>query len=152
MAYWLMKNEVGDYSIDDLQKESKTDWTGVRNYQARNFMRDEMKKGDLAFFYHSNAEPSGVAGIMKIISDKKPDLTQFQKSSKYFDAKAKKEDPTWYLREVEFVEKLARLVSIKELRSLPECKKLWILRPGSRLSITPVTEEEWKAILKFSAK
>lgn len=148
MAYWLMKNEVSDYSIDELAKDKRTDWTGVRNYQARNFMRDSMKKGDLAFFYHSNAEPSGCAGIMKITSDAKPDLTQFDKKSPYYDPKAKKESPIWMLREVEFQKKLPRLISIQEMREIPACKKMLTLQKGSRLSITPVTEAEWNAILK----
>src|SRR3982751_6248738 len=100
MNYWLMKSEVTDYSIDDLERDGTADWTGVRNYQARNTMRDDMKKGDLAFFYHSNAEPSGIAGVMKISSDAKPDLTQFDRKSKYFDEKAKKDDPRWWLHEV----------------------------------------------------
>jgi len=143
-----MKNEVSDYSIDELAKDKRTDWTGVRNYQARNFMRDSMKKGDLAFFYHSNAEPSGCAGIMKITSDAKPDLTQFDKKSPYYDPKAKKESPIWMLREVEFQKKLPRLISIQEMREIPACKKMLTLQKGSRLSITPVTEAEWNAILK----
>lgn len=148
MKYWLMKSDVDDYAIDGLKSDERTDWVGVRNYQARNFMRDEMNKGDLAFFYHSNAEPSGVAGIMKISSDAKPDLTQFDKKSKYYDKSAKKEAPRWMLREVEFVKKLPRFVEIGEIRKIPECKKMAFLQPGSRLSITPVTEAEWKAILK----
>ncbi len=150
MTYWLMKNEVSDYSIDDLAKDKRADWTGVRNYQARNFMRDSMKKGDLAFFYHSNAEPSGCAGIMKIISAAKADLTQFDKKSPYFDPKAKKDSPIWILREVEFQEKLSRLVSIQELREISACKNMVTLQKGSRLSITPVTEGEWKAVLRAS--
>ena len=148
MAYWLMKNEVADYSIDDMARDKRTDWTGVRNYQARNFMRDAMKKGDLAFYYHSNAEPSGIAGIIKIVSDAKPDLTQFDRKSKYFDDKAKKDSPTWILREVEFVEKLPRLISIQEIRAMEACKKMMLLQKGSRLSITPVSDSEWKAIIK----
>lgn len=148
MKYWLMKNEVSDYSIDDLKKDKRTDWTGVRNYQARNFMRDEMSDGDLAFFYHSNANPSGVAGIMKIKGPAKPDQTQFDKKSKYYDPKATQDNPRWMLREVEFLEKLPRLVSIQEIRQIKECKNMLILRPGSRLSITPVTASEWKAIIK----
>lgn len=152
MAYWLMKNEVSDYSIDDLMKDRKTDWTGVRNYQARNFMRDEMKDGDLAFFYHSNAEPSGVAGIMKIRGPAIPDKTQFDKKSKYYDSKATKEKPIWFCRDVQFQEKLDRLISIQEIREIKACKSMLILRPGSRLSITPVTKEEWDAILLASEK
>jgi len=147
-----MKNEVSDYSIDDLKKDRKTDWSGVRNYQARNFMRDDMSDGDLAFFYHSNVDPSGIAGIMNIVGTAKPDETQFQKKSKYFDEKATKQNPRWFLREVQFVEKLPRLVSIQELREISDCKDMMILRKGNRLSITPVSEKEWKAALKASKK
>ena len=150
MKYWLMKNEVSDYSISDLKRDKKTDWTGVRNYQARNFMRDEMSAGDLAFFYHSNAKPSGVAGIMKIIGSGKPDETQFDKKSKYYDPKATREKPIWMLREVQFVEELKSLISIQDLRKISECRKMIILRPGNRLSITPVEKKEWDAILRKS--
>jgi predicted RNA-binding protein with PUA-like domain len=148
MAYWLMKSEVSDYCIDDLKEDRGTDWTGVRNYQARNFMRDQMKKGDLAFFYHSNAEPSGIAGIMKIVSDAKPDLTQFDSKSKYYDELATQESPRWWLREVEFVRKL-KFIALAEIRKIRACKQMLLLQPGSRLSITPVTESEWKALLEI---
>lgn len=143
--YWLMKSDVDDYTIDDLKRDKKADWVGVRNYQARNFMRDEMSDGDLAFFYHSNAEPSGIAGIMRINGPAKADLTQFEKKSNYYDEKATKENPRWMLREVEFQEK-TKFISLAEIRKIPECKNMWLLRPGSRLSITPVTEKEWKAL------
>jgi len=148
MNYWLMKNEVSDYCIDDLKKDRATDWTGVRNYQARNFMRDQMEDGDLAFFYHSNANPSGAAGVMKIIGPAKADITQFDKKLKYYDPKATKEIPRWMLRRVQFVKKLPRLVSIQEMRSLKACKDMMALRKGSRLSITPLKKIEWEAILK----
>ena len=147
MAYWLMKSEVTDYSIDDLARDRRADWSGVRNYQARNFMRDQMKPGDLAFFYHSNAEPSGIAGIMKIVSDGKPDLTQFDKKSKYFDVTATRDNPRWFLREVEFQKKLPSLIDLAALRKMKGCEKMMVLQKGSRLSITPVQESEWKAIL-----
>lgn len=150
MAYWLMKNEVTDYSIDDLKKDKKTDWTGVRNYQARNFMRDSMKKGDLAFFYHSNADPSGCAGIMEICSDVKADETQFDKKSKYYDPKATKDKPRWFLREVKYKKKLKRLVSIGETREIKACKGMPLLQKGQRLSIQPVTKKQWDAIVKAS--
>jgi predicted RNA-binding protein with PUA-like domain len=147
-----MKNEVEDYSIDDLQKDKRTLWTGVRNYQARNFMRDQMKDGDLAFFYHSNAEPSGAAGLMKIRGDSQPDPSQFDKKSPYYDEKATPENPRWFLREVEFVEKLPRLVSIQEMRGIKDCAGMLCLQKGSRLSITPVQKKEWDAILRASNK
>lgn len=143
-----MKSDIEDYSIDDLKRDRRVDWVGVRNYQARNFMRDQMNDNDEAFFYHSNAEPSGVAGIMRIVGPAKPDQTQFDKKSKYYDEKATRENPRWQLREVEFKEKFKSLISIQEIREIPECKKMVFLQKGSRLSITPVSESEWKAILK----
>lgn len=152
MKYWLMKSEYTDYSIDDLKRDGQTDWTGVRNYQARNFMRDQMQKGDLAFFYHSNAEPSGVAGIMKIISSAKADKTQFDKKSKYYDESATSENPRWFLREVKFVEKFSNLLGLPELRKISACKNMMILQKGSRLSVTPVTASEWNAIVALSKK
>jgi predicted RNA-binding protein with PUA-like domain len=150
MNYWLMKSEVTDYSISDLEKDGRTDWTGVRNYQARNFMRDSMKPGDLAFFYHSNAEPSGIAGIMKIVGPAKPDLTQFDKKSKYYDDAATKDNPRWMLREVQFVEALP-FIELGELRKIKDCAKMTLLQKGSRLSVHPVTEKEWKAIINFAS-
>ena len=147
MAFWLMKSDVEDYTIDQLKRDGRTDWVGVRNYQARNFMRDQMNDGDLAFFYHSNAEPSGIAGIMRIVGPSKPDLTQFDRKSIYFDEKATKESPRWFLREVEFVKKVS-FFSLDQIRKLPECKKMLVLQKGTRLSITPVTQTEWNAILK----
>lgn len=151
MKYWLMKSDVDDYKISDLKRDKKVDWVGVRNYQARNFMRDQMSKGDLAFFYHSGGEPSGIAGVMKISSESKPDLTQFEKKSIYFDPKATKENPRWFLREVEFVEEWPEIFSLSDIREIPECKKMKVLERGLRLSITPVTEAEWKAIQRKTA-
>lgn len=147
-----MKNEVADYSISDLQKDKQTEWTGVRNYQARNFMRDEMSDGDLAIFYHSNADPSGAAGVMTIVGDKIPDETQFDKKSKYYDKKATKEEPRWFCRKVKFKKKLPRVVAIGEMRKVKALKDLMILRKGSRLSITPVKKSEFDAILKLAEK
>ena len=142
-----MKSEVSDYSIDDMARDKRTDWTGVRNYQARNFMRDEMSPGDLAFFYHSNAEPSGIAGVMRIVGNAKPDLTQFDRKSKYFDESASKDNPRWMLREVEFIKKIP-FIPLDQIRKLAACKRMIILQKGTRLSITPVTELEWKALAK----
>jgi len=147
MKYWLMKNEVSDYSIDDLAKDKVTEWTGVRNYQARNFMRDEMSDGDLAIFYHSNAEPSGAAGIMEISGGPLPDETQFEKKSKYFDEKSKKDDPRWICRRVRYVKKLKQIVSIGQMREMKACKDMVILRRGNRLSITPLKKSEFDAIV-----
>lgn len=141
-----MKSDVDDYTIDDLKRDGSTDWVGVRNYQARNFMRDQMKDGDLAFFYHSNAEPSGIVGVMQIVGSAKPDKTQFDKKSKYYDEKATTKEPRWFLREVKFKEKFDSLISIQEIREIAACKRMAFLQKGSRLSITPVTQSEWHAI------
>lgn len=147
-----MKNEVEDYNIDDLKKDKQTEWTGVRNYQARNFMRDKMNDGDLAIFYHSNAKPSGCAGVMKIKGKTIADETQFEKKSKYFDEKATKEKPRWFCRKVQFVKKLARLIPIQEMREIKACSAMLTLQKGSRLSITPVKKSEWNAIMKAAEK
>ncbi len=150
MRYWLMKSEPGNYSIDDLKRDGKTDWTGVRNYQARNFMHKEMKVGDLALFYHSNAEPSGVVGLMKVSGEARPDRFQFDKKSDYYDEKATREEPIWFCTEVAFVEKFAGVVSLADLRANPKLAKMEILRKGSRLSVTPSTKDEIKEVLKMA--
>lgn len=149
MKYWLMKCEPSAYSIDDLAKDKKTTWDGVRNYQARNFMRDEMTSGDFAIFYHSNAEPPGAAGIMKIDGDAIDDPEQFKKNSKYFDPKSSKEKPRWQCRQVKFVNKMKSYVSLEQIRENKKCKNMMILRPGNRLSITPMTKTEFEEIKKM---
>jgi predicted RNA-binding protein with PUA-like domain len=147
MKYWLLKSEPGVYSIDDLKKDKKTSWEGVRNYQARNFMMNDIKKGDLAFFYHSNATPSGIAGVMKAISSEAhPDNTALNKNSEYFDEKASKEKPIWYCVDFEFVEKFSDVISLESLRSYPELRDMMVLKKGQRLSVQPVTEKEFQYI------
>lgn len=146
IRYWLMKSEPDVFSIDDLKREGFTDWEGVRNFQARNFMRDEMKVGDLALFYHSNASPPGVAGICRICRESHPDLTAQDKESPYFDPKASESKPIWMMVEVEFVEKFPHFVSLAELKKHPELKDLVVLRKGSRLSITPVEKSDFEFI------
>lgn len=146
-----MKNEVTDYSIDDLKRDKKTSWEGVRNYQARNFMRDDMSKGDLAFFYHSNANPSGVAGIMKITKAKIPDETQFDKKSKYYDEKATKENPRWFLVDVQFVRKLKHFVGLPEIKDSKKLKGIMVAQKGSRLSIQPLSEEHFEEIIRMGS-
>lgn len=149
MTYWLMKSEPGCFGIDDLKKRPTQiePWDGVRNYQVRNMMRDEMKVGDKAFFYHSNAKPSGIAGIMEIASEPYPDQTAFDPREKHFDPKSNPDKPIWFLVDVKFVKKFKRIVSLQELREEPMLADMMILRPGSRLSITPVTEVEWDTVL-----
>ncbi len=148
MAYWLMKSEPAEVSIDDLATApGKTvAWFGVRNYQARNFMRDQMKVGEKVFFYHSSCDEPGIAGIATVSKLAYPDATQFDPKSKYFDAKATKTNPRWFNVDVKFAKK-TRLVSIQELRGYRELESMRILQKGNRLSITPIEPGEWDFIL-----
>ena len=150
MQYWLMKSEPGECSIDDaLAAPGRTvPWTGVRNYQARNFMRDAMRVGDGVLFYHSSCAEPGVVGIARVASASKPDPTQFDRASPYFDAASKPDAPRWLLVDVQALRK-TRLLALPELRSVPELTGMVLLRRGNRLSITPVTEAEWRAIDKL---
>ncbi len=148
MRYWLMKSEPSDVSIDDLAKRANKTiaWYGVRNYQARNFMRDQMRIGDQVFFYHSSCKHPGIVGIAEVCKLAYPDTTQFDSNSKYFDPKATSEIPRWFNVDVRFVSK-TRLIDIKELRSYPDLMGMRILQKGNRLSITPVDPAEWKCII-----
>lgn len=153
MAYWLMKSEPEEFSIDDLvaAKNQTVAWFGVRNYLARNFMRDQMKVGDEVFFYHSSCPEPGIAGLAKVSSSAYPDATQFDKKSKYFDAKATQETPRWFLVDVK-LDKKTPLISLAELREHAALEDMLILQRGNRLSITPVTAPQWKYITKLMAK
>ena len=143
-----MKSEPDEFGIDDLARAPKktTPWFGVRNYQARNFMRDEMQLGDPAFFYHSSCEVPGIAGIVEIAKLAYPDATQFDRKSKYFDPKATRDKPRWVHVDVKFVKKI-RLVPLSELREYPQLAKMRLLQRGNRLSITPVEPAEWEFII-----
>lgn len=145
-----MKSEPDVFSFDDLKARPKQTepWDGVRNYQARNFMRDEMKVGDLILFYHSNTNPPGVAGIAEVASEPYPDPTAFDKQSKYFDAKSDPEEPRWVLVDVKYHDDLARHVSLEEMKGMSELAEMRVLQRGNRLSITPVTEAEFKVIVQ----
>ena len=147
MRYWLMKSEPGDCSIDDLAAlpEQSVAWYGVRNYQARNFMRDQMHVGDGVLFYHSNCAVPGIAGIARVSSTAYPDATQFKRASKYFDPKATPETPRWFNVDVQLVKKI-ELIPLSELRQHPELERMRILQRGNRLSITPLDPAEWKFI------
>jgi len=149
MNYWLMKSEPDVYGIDDLKKAAgKTDtWDGVRNYQVRNMMRDDMKKGDLAFFYHSNCKTPGIAGIMKISREGYPDSTAFDPKEKYFDPKSDPDNPRWYMVNVRFVRKLKRIITLTELKEQPGLADFPLVRRGNRLSVMPVSKQQWDAIL-----
>ena len=148
MRYWLMKSEPTDVSVDDLaaMPNQTVAWYGIRNYQARNFMRDQMRVGDQVFFYHSSCAEPGIIGLATVSKLAYPDHTQFDASNKYFDPKATPENPRWMNVDVKLVRK-TRLVSIKELRTYPELEHMRILQKGNRLSITPVDPAEWKFIL-----
>jgi predicted RNA-binding protein with PUA-like domain len=150
MRYWLMKSEPSEVSIDDLARmpNKNVAWFGVRNYQARNFMRDQMKVGDKVLFYHSSCDEPGIAGLATVSKSAYPDETQFDPKGKYFDSKATRENPRWFNVDVKFVKK-TRLVSIKELRSHPELQNLHILQKGNRLSITPVDPKDYDFILNL---
>jgi predicted RNA-binding protein with PUA-like domain len=150
MRYWLMKSEPSVFTIDDLEKTPKqtVKWIptkGIRNYQARNFMRDDMSLGDRAFFYQSNCESPGIVGIMEITKLAYPDPLQFLKDNKYYDPKSTQENPRWLNVDVTLVKKLS-LIELKKLRNYSELKDMMILRKGNRLSITPVTKNEWSFI------
>jgi predicted RNA-binding protein with PUA-like domain len=150
MQYWLMKSEPDEVSIDDALAAPKQTvaWTGVRNYQARNFMRDQMQVGDGVLFYHSSCAEPGIAGIAEVASTPYPDPTQFDSKSKYHDPKSKREEPRWMLVDVRATKK-TRLLALPELRAVPALAEMRILQRGNRLSITPVTAGEWRTILKL---
>lgn len=145
--YWLMKSEPTDFSIDDLARVGTEPWTGVRNYQARNFMR-HMQPGDGVLFYHSNCEVPGIYGLGQVMTGAYPDPTQFKKSSKYFDPKATQEEPRWFLVDVGFVAKLAEALPLQEIRTHAEAlgEEFALIRKGSRLSVMPVTPSQWKLL------
>jgi predicted RNA-binding protein with PUA-like domain len=149
MAYWLMKSEPEEFSIDDLRaRPARTEpWDGVRNYQARNMMRDEMRKGDLVFFYHSNCETPGIAGIARIVREGYPDPTAFDPEDTHYDPNSDPQSPRWFLVDVKFVRKLKRLVPLSELKEKRALETLALVRRGNRLSIMPVTKKQWDFIL-----
>lgn len=152
MQYWLFKTEPSTYSIDDLKREKTTEWYGIRNYQVRNFLRDALKIGDKVLIYHSNAKEIGVVGTATVTSEAYPDTEQFKKGSKYYDPKSKKENPTWLSRDVTFESKFSEIVLLAELKKEKALKNLLILRPGNRLSITPLKEKEFEHILTLAQK
>lgn len=148
MAYWLLKSEPGTYSIDDLERDGTTHWDGVRNYQARNNLR-EMAVGDRVFFYHSNASPPAVVGICEVVKEAYPDHTAWDPESDYYDERSTPDDPVWYMPDVRFVERLPRPVSLKEIKEAPGLEDM-VLVNRSRLSVQPVTAEEWKRIVELA--
>jgi predicted RNA-binding protein with PUA-like domain len=151
VKYWLMKTEPSQFSFSDLMKAKNrtTGWSEVRNYQARNMMRDDMKVGDLAFFYHSSAEPTGIAGIMEIVSAAYTDPTQFDKKNEMgYDPKSKPDAPSWLQVDVRGIKALPKFMELTEIRKLKGLAKMVLLQRGSRLSVQPVTKAEWDIICK----
>jgi len=147
MAYWLMKSEPHEFSIDDLKKVRRNSWDGVRNYQARNMMRDDMKKGDLAFFYHSNCKEPGIAGIMKICKEAYPDTIEFGRKGKRVKPNKDIDNPTWFMVDVQYQRKLKHPITLQEVKSHAALADMPLVRRGNRLSVMPVTEQEWAFIL-----
>ncbi len=144
--YWLIKSEPITYGIDHLKKDGKTLWEGVRNFQARNFMMKDMQIGDEVLFYHSNAEPPGIAGIATISDSAQPDPTQFNKKSDYYDKRATSEKPMWFCAELKFKNKFKKFIPLDQLKSDPKLKDMLVLKRGQRLSIQPVTPAEFSHI------
>ncbi len=148
MAYWLFKTEPDTFSIDTLRTQSTSCWEGVRNYQARNMMRDEVKEGDLVLIYHSSCKKVGVAGIAKVIKQAYPDHFAFDPESDYYDPKSTPENPRWVMVDIEFVRKTERLIPLSVLKAMPELENMPLVKRGNRLSIMPVSDSEWQAILE----
>ena len=144
-----MKNEPEDYNIDDLKRDKTEPWDGIRNYQVRNMIRDDMKIGDQAFFYHSNCEIPGIYGLMTINSKPYADHTAFDKKAKYYDVKSKKESPTWLMVDVKYKRKLKKIITLSELKSHKKLKDMRVVQKGNRLSITEVQKKDWNYILKL---
>ncbi|MEO6688341.1 MAG: EVE domain-containing protein [Dokdonella sp.] len=152
MHHWLMKSEPDAFSIDDLARVKTEPWTGVRNYQARNFMRDGMSVGDGVLFYHSSCPEPGIVGVAEVVTTAYPDPTQFQRKSPYFDANSSPENPRWMLVDVTFKRKFTRTVTLEEMKIQPRLDEFVLLRRGNRLSILPVTKSQWEFILALEKK
>lgn len=152
--YWLFKSEPDVFSFDDLKNRPNqtTEWEGVRNYQARNLLRDEIQVGDEVLFYHSRQDPMHVAGICKVVKAGYPDPHQFDKKSRYYDAKSKKEDPRWFLVDVQWLKDFKRPVTLKELKETEGLEDMMLLRKGARLSVQPVSKDEWKIVTALGRK
>jgi len=154
MRYWLFKSEPTSFSIDDLRlrPRQREHWDGVRNFQARNMLRDEIKTEDAVLFYHSSCQPPGVAGIAKVVKNGYPDHTAWDMRSSHYDPRSSPEKPIWYMVDIEFVEKFSSLITLEEIKKQPRLKNMLINRKGNRLSITPLTPEEWRVIVAMAAK
>jgi predicted RNA-binding protein with PUA-like domain len=150
ISHWLMKSEPDAFSIDDLERKGQEAWDGVRNYQARNFMRDGMRVGDKVFFYHSNCAEPGIVGVAEVATDAYPDPSQFDPKSDYFDSGSTRDNPRWMLVEVKFVKKFKRTITLDELKQQDALAEMALVRKGNRLSVMPVSDGDWKYILKLA--
>ena len=148
--YWLFKSEPNSYSIDDMVKDKKTHWDGIRNYQARNFIRDEMKKGDKVLFYHSNADPMAVVGVCEIVKEAYPDHTAFDPDSKYYDPKSKKDNPAWMMVDIKIIKKFKQPVTLSEIKENKKLQSMRLVQRGNRLSAFPIEKKEFDEILKMA--
>ena len=151
MTYWLMKSEPDDYSIDDLERDGTEPWDGIRNYQARNMIRDDMKIGDEILFYHSSCKEPGIVGIVKVVREAYPDHTAFDPEDKHYDPKSDPDNPRWYMVDIALVRKFAQIIPLTALREHAEksLSDMVLLRRGNRLSVMPVTKKHWNRILKM---
>jgi predicted RNA-binding protein with PUA-like domain len=152
MRYWLMKSEPDVYSYADLERDRTTFWDGVRNFQARNSLRDDIKLGDGVLYYHSNSDPTGIAGIAKVVREGYPDPTQFEAKHAHYDPTADPADPRWYMVDIEAVKPVDPLIPLEQLKAEPGLEKMVVNQKGSRLSVQPVTEAEWQIVLAMSAR
>jgi len=150
--HWLLKSEPGTYSIDDLAKDGRTAWDGVRNFRARNLLRDEMQPGDPVLFYHSSADPPGVAGLARVVRAGYPDPSAFDKRSKYFDPDGDPAKPRWFAVEVAFVEKLPRLVPLEEMKERPDLAGMLVVKRGMRLSVQPVEKKHFDVVVRMARR
>lgn len=150
MKHWLIKSEPETFSIDDLEKVKREPWSGVRNYQARNYMWKEMRIGDPALFYHSNAKPPGIVGLARVVGEPYPDPTQWDPGSEYLDPKSTEDNPRWWLVDFAFEKKFAELIPLEKLRGIESLAEMVILQKGTRLSITPVAAKHFNAVMKLA--
>lgn len=152
MKYWIFKSEPSTYSINDMMRDVTTYWNGVRNYQARNFLRDDVKIGDQVLFYHSSCEVPAVVGLCEVVKNGYPDFTAFDPKSEYFDSKSKMKEPTWFMVDIKFVKKFRNPVTLQNIKSNPKLKNLKLVQKGNRLSIIPITKDEFDEILKMASE
>lgn len=152
MKYWIFKSEPSTYSIDDMMRDVTTYWNGVRNYQARNFLRDDVKIGDQVLFYHSSCEVPVVVGLCEVVKNGYPDFTAFDPKSEYFDPKSKIDEPTWFMVDIKFVKKFRNPVTLQNIKSNPKLRNLKLVQKGNRLSIIPITKDEFDEILKMASE